>query len=316
MNRIFTLLIFCFGFNVALQAQCEIVNNSFEDWVDVTLDIDTSGTLEPETIFLPENYASAFRLFFATFGQLFGGVTDQNLAENYFGIQRSDDASDGNFSMQIGGNSVFSLADALTVFECDGNVPSRFAMDIRHEGDVEDTLTILLTLGDNPVIPQTQEDLDAAAGSAAANLTIAQDSGPWNTFELEITDNANGISADSVFIGFIVSSNDAQIAAGEESFFLIDNLRFLNESGVVFNELSEAVKVFPVPFDDHIFIENDNEALRADLYDQVGQKVKSFIVQPGVDDYNLDQLTNSGNYILELRSMDNTERNTYNIIKK
>jgi len=315
MDRIFTLLVLFIGLNTTLSAQCEIPNGSFEDWVDLTLVFDTTGTLQPETVLVPENFSSAFRLLFAAFDQLLGGVTDQELAGDYLGIERSEDASDGNYSMKIGGNGVYPLADALSTFECDGELPARFAMDINHVGNVADTLNLIMTLGENTIIPQTQQDLLATSGYYNASLTVDQTTG-WSTIEADINDNANGIPADSVFIWLIASTNEEALANGEESYFLIDNMRFMNESGVSHKELAAPVKVFPMPFDDHINIQNDNAKLQAEVFDLQGRLVKSFTVEPGASKSDMQHLGPSGNYILQLSSEDKEEHSTYNIIKK
>lgn len=315
MNKFLSLIFLSFLFLNASAQNCPIPNGSFEEWVDISSEIDTTGSLPAETVLVPENYFPILRLFLATFEQAFGSVLDIDIAKNYLGIERSDDASDGNYSMKLLGNSTFPLADALSIFPCDGQLPSEFYLDLKHVGTGADTMQVVLTFGETPVIPFDVNDFFTTSGFYSGLVTADIDT-EWSSLALPITDNEIGISADSVMVWFILESDTTSIANNEESYFLIDNMSFDIESSVTNIDLEEAVKIFPIPFIDKVSIDNNNGPLQAQLYHISGAKISSFEVSPGLKDYNLDYLHESGNYILELWSEEKNQRSSYNIIKK
>ena len=314
-NTFLLLFSFLLLAGTGLQAQeCDLPNSSFEVFEDLTIEFDTTGTLPLETITLPEGYFSFIRLFFLAFDVTIGNL-GLDVAENFFGITQVDNATDGESAVLIGGNSLVPLADLSSSFTCDGALPQNLVMDIGHLGTRIDTLNLIVAFGENTIIPNTQEDFLNTAGFISVQL-IADQEIDYQEFSFPITDNMNGVSADSVFLTMIVLSDTLSLDPGEQAGFLIDNLRFMSEpSSVETPELAAPVKVYPMPFSENLFIENENEALEAKIFDTAGKLIKTFDVQPGVSDYNMQELQNSGNYILELRGTEVNQRSTYNIIK-
>ncbi len=310
---LYTFLLLC---SICLQAQfCPIPNGSFEDWEDITLELDTTGTLPAETVLVPENFFPFIRLFLASFGQVFGAVTDIDLAQDYLGVERSEDASNGNYSLKLVGNSILPLADAAAIFPCDGVLPDFLYMDLKHVGTGRDSMDFYLTFGQTVIIPEDLNDLFRTSGFIVGQV-VADINTEWATLELPITDNEVGISADSVFLWFINSSDSLSIANGEESYFLIDNLTFNQFSATHEPELNQAVKMYPMPFRDKLYFENENEILNARLYDTQGRLKSRFEVEAGTSERDMQFLLESGNYILELYSEKQQARSHYNIIKQ
>lgn len=308
------VLSFCLHFSLSAQ-NCQIPNSSFEEWEDITFDIDTSGTLPAETVFAPVGYFPFVRILFSALGDALGSIVDIDIAQDYLGVERSDDASDGSYSLKMGGNSLLPLSDAISFFECDGELPSRLSLDLKHVGNGADTLTLIMTFGENLIIPIDPADVVTGAGYTVNNFTADQTS-IWSTLNLDIIDNNNGMSADSIFLWLITTGDEEYFSTGEESYFLIDNLVFDAESSIAGTELSAPVNVYPMPFIDKFYIDNSNEDLDAVVYDLSGRKITSFDIRSGVSEYDLSTLNSSGNYILEMRSTDGKERSSYNIIKK
>lgn len=310
----FILLLSFFLSNSSAQF-CPIPNGSFEEWEDISLELDTTGVIPAETVLAPDNYFPLLRLFLASFDQVFGSITDIDLAKDYLGIERSDDASEGNYSMKLAGNGTFPLADAFSIFGCDGQLPENFYFDLKHVGTGIDTMQIILTFAETPLIPEDLNDFFRTRGFYRGMATADIDT-EWARLALPITDNEIEISADSVMVWFILENDTMSIANNEESYFLIDNMSFNVISDVDDVELSGAVKIFPMPFIDKVSIDNANETLQAQLYTISGSKISCFKVNPGLREYDLGYLKESGNYILELWSEEKKQRSSFNIIKK
>ena len=280
----------------------------------MAVEFDTTGVIPAETILLPEGYVSVFRLFLLAFDITFGAI-GIDVAEELLGVTRVENASDGQFALLLSGNSLLPLSDAATVFTCDGTLPENLVIDIAHLGNRPDTLNVIMTIGEQTSLPQTQAELDNAAGFVFSSL-IADQEVPYQEFVFPLEANMNGIAADSAFLWLINSSDTMQIADGTQAGFLIDNIRVMSEpSSTNTPELASAVKVFPMPFRDNFYMENDNSTLDAKIYNTSGQLIKTFRVEPGVNEYEMNELLQSGNYILELNAIEQNERSVYNIIK-
>lgn len=314
MRTLYTLLVIVFASGSMLSQACEIPNGDFETWTDLTIEFDSTGVLAPETVIVPEGYYPLFRLFLASFSQVLGAITDVDLAENYLGISRSTNASEGEYAMLVSGNNIFSLSDAFSIFSCDGSLPEEIVLDMAHASTRIDTVDVVVTLSDNSESALTEDDLLATAGYGQQQYILQGDLA-YTEVRIPIDDNLNGVAADTVFLWIIVNSDAEQVADGVEAGVLIDNIRFENPVGINTPELSEAVKVYPMPFKERIFLDNENEELRATLYNSSGMMIKKFQVDSGTKAYDMSDIQSSGNFILELEAVGKNERSTYNIIK-
>jgi len=314
MRGLISVFFLSFIFVTADGQNCKIPNGRFEEWTDVSLDIDSTGQLPTETIFLPDNFFALDRLLSANFDQPLGHITNVELAQAYYGIERSDDASTGQYALKLAGNELHPLSDLAATFTCDGRLPDNLYIDLKHEGVGRDTLDFYVTFGKTPVIPWNLTDLFRTSGFVLGQA-IANVSTEWSTLTLPITDNEIGISADSVFVWLIVSS-DTLSAMTEESYFLIDNLSFDKSTKTLSQTLSEPVDIYPMPFKNHITIDNDNDKLAAKLYDSSGQLCYSFEVPAGHSRHDLSYIISSGLYILELWNKKNNERTNHSLIKE
>ena len=216
--------------------------------------------------------------------------------------------------MILGGDEVIPFADVLSVWECDSELPPALLMDIGHIGNGEDTLNIILTVADQTILPQTQADLALVSGFATASFIVNQDV-DYQPIRLDITDNMNGISPDSVLLFMITGMDTIGLAGGREAGFLIDNIRFDALSSVSISELSEPINVYPVPFTDRLNIDNQNGDINAKVHDLQGRLVKSFDVPSGNSEFMMSDIQGIGQYILELNAIDKLEKSTFKIFK-
>ena len=316
MRISFTILLLIGALSSLSSQECEIPNSSFENWEDLTIQFDTTGTIQSETILLPEGYISFIRLFFLSFENIFGQPLDQLTADALLGVSRSENASEGDFALQLGGNSILPLADVFGLFDC-GQLPDRLLFDLAHLGDRPDTLTVNIFFNDSSAIPQTQADINNISGFGGAQLIADAEIG-YTEFSLDIEDNMNNVPADTMFLLLLVDSDTMTVDNPNDYGFLVDNLRFEFDqpSNNHTPELAAPVKVYPMPFDESFSIDNENGELDAQIYDINGRLVTTFSVSPGTNTYDMAPLQGSGNYIMELRAEGIRERSTYNIIKK
>lgn len=229
LRSIFVLIFLSFlSTNINAQ-QCDIPNGSFEVWEDLTQDFDETGMLPDGTIMLPEGYFAFLRLLVSGLSDLFGSLFGEDLielAENLFGIIQSPDASDGDFAVRIGGDEFVPFSDLITIFECDGELPGSFSIDLKHVGDCQDTFSLIATFDETTFFPDDEDSyLDASAYFLVENF-INNSNTSYETLNVPVVNNLNGISPDSVFMIMIVNGDENCITETNESYFLIDNMQF------------------------------------------------------------------------------------------
>ncbi len=234
--KIITTLLFLLFTLVSSYSQtpCPIPNGSFESWIDVTEDFDETGELPAGTIMLPEEYFGLFRFFLSSFTEIFEVLGGEDLIEAtsmFFGLYQSTDATDGNFSLQMQSDDQFPFVDAFVGMECPGDeLPSSFNFDLKHVGGGADTFSLFGTFNSESSLAIDEYGLqDASAFFVIDSITMEGDS-EWTSFNIPVVDNMNGVSPDSVVIFMILTSNEDSLAAGVESYYLVDNLSFQLET--------------------------------------------------------------------------------------
>ena len=234
MKIITTLLFLLFTLFSYSQTPCPIPNGSFESWIDVTEDFDETGELPDGTIMLPENYFGLFRFFLSSFTEIFEVLGGEDLIEAssmFFGLYQSTDASEGNFSLQMQSDDQFPFVDAFIGMECTGDeLPSSFNFDLKHVGGGADTFSLFGTFSDESSLAIDEYGLQDASAFFVIDSIVMDGDSEWTSFNIPVVDNMNGISPDSVVIFMFVTSNEDSLAAGVESYFLVDNLNFQLET--------------------------------------------------------------------------------------
>lgn len=243
-TRITYAIFLLFFASYAFAQPCSIPNGSFESWEDLTSEFDESGILPPGTIELPEGYIGFFRLFFSSFLDLFEVLSGEELIEastDFFGLYQFSDATAGDFSMQMLPNEEFPFVDAFTAFECGGELASSFCFDVKHVGDISDTLTILGIFDEGANLSSDEEDLMDVSGYFIVDNVILSGDSDWTTYNIPIIDNMNGVSPDTAVLFLYMASDQNLLSAGEESYFLIDNMHFKSDGVLDLDNSSLAV---------------------------------------------------------------------------
>lgn len=212
------------------QTTCTIPNGSFENWIDVTADFDESGELPAGTIMLPEGYIGLFRFFISSFLDIFEVFTGDELIEAssmFFGLYQSTDATDGDFSLQMQNDTTFAFVDAFVVVPCvEEELPSSFCFDLKHVGTGTDTFSIIGAFNEEAELALDEYGLMEAGAFFLADSIILEGDTEWISYNIPVVDNMNGVSPDTAIIFMVMSSSEDSLAAGVESYYLVDNLNF------------------------------------------------------------------------------------------
>jgi len=223
------IILFLASFSFA-QTTCTIPNGSFETWIDLTDDFDETGELPAGTIMLPENYFGIFRFFISSFLEIFETFTGDELIEAssmFFGMYQSTDASEGDFSLQMQADETFPFVDAFVVVPCvEEELPSSFCFDLKHVGTGTDTFSIIGAFDEESTLALDDYGTQDASAFFIIDSIILEGDTEWISYNIPVVDNMNGISPDTALIFMIMSSNEDSIAAGVESYYLVDNLNF------------------------------------------------------------------------------------------
>ncbi len=232
------LSLFVLSLSQADAQLCTIPNGDFESWEDASEFLETAEPLPAESVLLPEGYFSLFRLFFSVVGEVFETLSGEELEEfalTAFGVMRSEDASSGDYAVQIGGDEFGAFTDLITAFECTGSLPDSFYIDVKHVGTGVDTLYAQGSFATDSEIPFDVEELEETAGYYTLEL-IADTDTEYETIAVPIIDNNNAVDIDSILMVFVVTGDAEYYANGGESHFVFDNLRFENNSAVLAHE--------------------------------------------------------------------------------
>lgn len=223
--RNFTLSILLTFSALFVNAQCEIVNGSFEDWStqDIILP-DENGDEVVGQVLLPDSTTSFLRFFFIAFSAAFDpsyAALLENEAQELVGISQSLDASDGEFAVKLETGYGIDVADIYGVFGCN-EIPEEFNLDVKHIGETNDTLTVFVLFDDGlSPLPQTEEDLEDVPAYATTKLIYNSDT-EYETLNLPVIQNFEA-DVDTFYYLILAETMDS-------SYFLIDNVNLGEES--------------------------------------------------------------------------------------
>lgn len=318
IKYLFTIALLLFALNSRAQV-CELPNGDLEVWVDFTAELqELSPTpLPAETLIAPEGFASGLRFFFIIFSTIFEEFGVENVLPNLFGTIRSTDASEGEFALQLGADQFFPTADLVTVNACNGTQPTAFTLDLRHVGNITDTLLIVGSFGETAGLPETEEQINDFSAFFLQEI-ISNETTEYQNIFIPIVSNENEISADSFTLFFLLSSNEVSLSLGDTSFFLLDNLQFQgDESTTSTKELSlpSPVEVYPTVFQQEINITNNNNSLEAIVYTLNGQRKATLTIPSGQSSHDLSFINHPGSYLLKMADPE-TGRSVTKILMK
>ncbi len=211
---LFTLTLIFSGF-----AQCELDNASFENWSLEDFEVeDGNGTIYSNEVFLPENTVSVLRFLFIAFELFFDpafGTILESDPQGFAGMDRSTDASDGEFAVKLQGGYGINFADIYSPKNCTV-VPDSFAFDVKHVGDSDDTLNVFVIFDEGLApLPEDEDDLANYPAYATGEFTYNSDSA-YHRITLPIIENFD--AAIDTFYYIIIATTD------DSTYFLIDNM--------------------------------------------------------------------------------------------
>jgi len=219
MKNTFTTILILFICVLQSQAQCDVINASFEDWTLQPVEVEAAdGTMFSNDVLIPDNTASVLRALFIVF-ELFGGpeigMVLESDPQGFFGIDQSTDASDGDFAVKLQAGYDIPVADIYSPMPCTV-VPEVFEFDVKHIGDTDDTLDVFVIFDEGlGALPQDEADLVNYPAYATGQFTYNSDSA-YHRISLPVIENFDG-PVDTFYYIIIATTVD-------DSYFLIDNL--------------------------------------------------------------------------------------------
>jgi hypothetical protein len=224
--KFITAAFFCLFFSTYSFAQCKIENGGFENWVDVEFFLpDGMGGEVSDSVTLPEFAVPAFRYALLSFSASFDpslGVLWQDEAQEMLGVSQSTDASEGDFAVKLQGGYGSSFADVYGVHKCT-EVPEQFNVDIKHVGNSQDTLGIIVIYSEGLApLPQSSEDFDSIPSYIDTLLVFDSDS-EYETFSFPVIKNFDA-AIDTFYFDIGGFTSDS-------SYFLIDNVNQSDNTG-------------------------------------------------------------------------------------
>ena len=298
---IFTLLLMVTSF--ALLAQCDNQNPSVESWNEQTISFDDANPSLQFQVDLPDEYVSLYRFLVYAVGIAFGDATALNDyiydAQAAVGIAQSNDANSGNSAVKLQASSYLNFADLYSVWRCT-ELPDSIEFSVKHIGTNVDTLRIVSVFDEGlSDIAQDLDDLSAYPAFSTAEFVYDSDT-EYENIKLPITKNFEA-AIDTAYVLFILSTDQAGLDAGNESYILIDDVRVSTQGVSSTHELANsAINIYPNPAIDFITIDVRGELnYRANLYDLTGQLVKTVINSTF---FNIQDIP-AGTYLLEIKDL-------------
>ena len=224
LKNVTLIILFVFSVGFA-NAQCEIINGSFEEWIETEFILPDGMNGEASgDVMLPVGGTPFIRLLFISFAALFDpsyALLLETEAQELSGISQSTDATDGDFALKLQAGYGVEIADYYSVTSC-SEIPEEFNFDVKHVGEANDTLTafVIFDQGLNPV-PETQEDFDSIPAFATTQIVFSADS-EYETVSLPVIQNFEAVVDTFYFVFISVTSDD--------TYFLIDNVNFENDN--------------------------------------------------------------------------------------
>lgn len=281
----------------ALSAQCELENNSFEDWSTVTLEGDGITSTD---VMLPDSIFPAARfLFFAFSGpQIIDSILTSDPA-GFLGLEQSTDASDGELAVKLQSKYADQVDFAdLYYFNSCSEVPDSFAVDIKHVG-FSDTDNISFGVAFSEGLPSLFDDPETLPYVGANLYDITEDT-EYVRYVVPIEENFESV-VDTFYYSIFAQTTDS-------TYFVVDNVEFIygEPSSIDNQEILSNVSILENPAQENLSItlgEPINIPVDLLITDLTGKSYlsKSFNSIQSNLEFNISDLP-SGSYNLQLRS--------------
>lgn len=271
MKKYFLLPLFAIIVHFSAQGQCSLTNGSFESWSELELPLELEdGSVITGRALIPDNYGPYFRYAVQLFGIFFGDTTSldqfKNNTQDFLGIDRSEDASEGQYALKLYGDEFLNISDIISLGDCN-ELPASISLDVRHVGTAEDSIGISvywdkgLNLGSDPenepiALIQYKEGFET--DTDYKTITIP--------FEL-----VSGEVGDTLSLNIAALFSDPA-----SSYFLFDNIRLNTTAKTDETSIAGLVKTGPNPSNGLIHIQSAiQNGSQWIVYDALGRVVDS-----------------------------------------
>jgi hypothetical protein len=304
MKTIFTFLctlLFITIINTA-HAQCDFPEGDFEIWEDVTSAF--NDDLPNGTIILPLNGSPLIRLF--TFilidgflDGIFGMISDASLYNSaVLGIERSEDASSGQYALKMGGDSIAPTSDLLIFATC-GESPDSLFFDAKHFGQTTDSISLFCFVGNTSDIPINENGSVSQTNVnkfVAVNFTAFGDSPSFQTLAIDFT-SVNASVAPDTIVFWLILDNQEPMDGSNYGYIIVDNFRFAREKSttpttdIIF---VDNTSIYPNLASDYVNINSDKGKIKGiQVFDLAGRIIHT------------DNTINSENYQINVSDFPN-----------
>ena len=267
MKTIFSIIALLTLSTSTINAQGEFPAGKFENWEDFTNDLGEGLNLEAETFLFPEHSLPFLRFAFTvTINGLVEALLNLGgepfeLSQSLLGISRSTEASEGNYALQMAGDTTYNLSD-IVIYGGGVSNATGITMDIKHVGTGIDTLFIYAFLGNSFNIPPIDDEGNFITDSVNAFFTggflWTVDESAYSIYDIPFTLNDNGIGSDTLTIWLLALSDiNGSNSRSHLAYFLIDNITVQGATSATTDNIVSEVKLFPTLARDIVNFQSD-----------------------------------------------------------
>lgn len=234
-----------------IHAQCQPQNGDFETWTDYTDSIGEEFQLVlSEQVLLPDGWWPLGRLLDIALSDFIVPYFDLDTLDLdiFASISQYQPGADGTGSaLAISGDSLVLSSDLIQVLEC-GSSPTSMRGMVKYVGSGQDSLKIIAILHNSDL-------LDVEGSIALATYeTVA---GPEEFVQFDAAFSySEDVVPDSASI-LIISTKPGDMSE-DTSYFVLDDLSFVNESTPTADVNSSEVLVGPNPTSDVLYVTGED----------------------------------------------------------
>jgi len=201
-------------------SQCEIAGGDFENLQDISSELVEEGFFDfctDSMIIGSPQFSSLGRVTLLSFAESFGALEGVSCQQIY-GMYPHDTGANGTASaLKLQTDTILNLADAVSVIPCD-TLPKLLKGSVLHVGSELDTADVVIAI--NYSFARGTADLSGI-------LRIAGGSDEFTEFEIPVEIKDEEIEVNTVSIFLIVESDEDHLEAGNESYYVFDELELV-----------------------------------------------------------------------------------------
>lgn len=269
MKKNITLLFFfLFTLHVGF-SQCDIPGGDMENFLDITEEFEYDFDVELDsTLYINTEFVPLLRVLFLAFTDLFYDLVGVELTEfvsGGLGQNRYSPGAEGTpFALQLTPGRFLNFADGGTEnFACGMN-PSSLQGYYRHRGVDTDTAIVIVILDDepsyDPIFNSEFDDISEILDSGVDGVGyVIITGGPdeYTTFDIPIQYANSMETPDSGFVYIVTFGDSLNLAAGNEMYYVFDELKFSDVTSTDNLDRSETITISPNPTSDLLRIESN-----------------------------------------------------------